>query len=58
MASTAAIHESYLVTADLPEGEPLLGRPGDVVQKESESIGRNLITGERIGNPKSKNPRN
>jgi hypothetical protein len=46
MVSTTGIHQDYTVVADIRENEPLLGRPGDVAQKEGESVVRNVITGE------------
>ena len=46
MASTADNHQDYSEVPDIREDEPLLGRPGDVAQKEGDSVVRNLITGE------------
>ncbi|KAJ5601666.1 hypothetical protein N7510_011200 [Penicillium lagena] len=48
MASTTGIHQDYSVVADISDHEPLLGRPGDVAQKEGESVVRNLITGYQL----------
>lgn len=46
MASATGIPQDYSEVADVCDNEPLLGRPGDVAQKEGESVVRNLITGE------------
>ncbi|KAJ5104124.1 Cytochrome b561 eukaryote [Penicillium argentinense] len=45
MASATGIPEVHPTTIASQEDEPLLGHPGDVTQKQDESIARNLITG-------------
>jgi len=46
MASATGIPEVHPATIASEESAPLLGRPGDVIQKQDESIARNLISGE------------
>ncbi|KAJ6170467.1 hypothetical protein N7485_007813 [Penicillium canescens] len=45
MASATGIPQEHPVTIESRDDEPLLGRPGDVTQKQNESIVRNLFTG-------------
>ncbi|KAF7595840.1 hypothetical protein BBP40_004652 [Aspergillus hancockii] len=45
MASATGIPQEHPQTIEAREDEPLLGRPGDVVQKESHYIFYNLFTG-------------
>lgn len=45
MASATGIPQEHPQTIEAREDEPLLGRPGDVVQKEDEYIIYNLFTG-------------
>lgn len=46
MASATGIPDAHPVTVESREDEPLLGRPGDVTQKQDQNIVYNLITGE------------
>lgn len=46
MASATGIPQAHPDTIVSQETAPLLGRPGDVTQKQDESIARNLISGE------------
>lgn len=46
MASATGIPQTDPTTIDSQESAPLLGQPGDATQRQGDSIGRNLISGE------------